>query len=338
MADGRIPVGVLGNSDSHSYHDSLMLGDPGLRGGPYRATTFQWTEIWARLRPDEVDLGDWGRWGTSGRRATLLRVVGLLRRSPRKEDYRFNFAVSGASCGALTHRGWGQARALVREMRRDPERWRRGVVVIRLGINSLGTVPELDSYAAGGLTAEALDRVQACAQDFETALRLIRAEHRDTRVVLVGVLNNADWARNLDRWRDPQALRNITVVLDEFDRRLRDLVDRDGAAAFLDDRAWFRRLWGGRAPDGQPAYRTVELEGGIGITNTSGDDPRNAVLADGHFGSLANGLWLNELISLIESNWRLGLTGIASSELLRLASPNGTMEGGAHSAATGDSR
>src|SRR5471032_1393240 len=42
---GTIRFAVLGDSDSQSFHDNLTLADPSLRGGPHRATTWQWTEV-----------------------------------------------------------------------------------------------------------------------------------------------------------------------------------------------------------------------------------------------------------------------------------------------------
>jgi hypothetical protein len=64
VPSGSIRFAVLGDSDSQSFHDSLTLADPSLRGGPYRATTWQWTEVLARLRGDQIDSGEWGAWGT----------------------------------------------------------------------------------------------------------------------------------------------------------------------------------------------------------------------------------------------------------------------------------
>lgn len=95
---GQIRFAVLGDSDSQSYHDTLMLRDPGMRGGPWRATTWQWTEILARLRGDQIDLGNWGAWGTGKYRAYFDEAAGFPARTPPKDDYRYDFAISGASC------------------------------------------------------------------------------------------------------------------------------------------------------------------------------------------------------------------------------------------------
>jgi hypothetical protein len=180
--------------------------------------------------------------------------------------------------------------------------------------------------------------VSGCVRDIATALSLIRAGHPTTRVVLVGILDNADWAKNLDRWQDSAALAHISAVLDAYDDGLRRLATRDPYAAFLDDRGWFRRHWGSRMPDGRPGYRALAVGGSVPVTNTLGDHPRNVVVEDGHFGTVANGLWLAELITLIESRWRLGLTPVSVSEVARLADPDGSLGVGAGPQAVGAAR
>jgi hypothetical protein len=322
---GRIPVAVLGDSDSHSYHDELHFRDTTLRGGAYRATTFQWTEVWARLRPTEVDLGAWGRWGNRGTVAALRRAVGLEGRAPPKQDFQYDFAFSGARCNHLVETMAAQTVPLVRLMDRDAERWSRGVVVIRIGINSVGGLADLDEYATTGPSPAVRARLRDCTRHIERAVARIRAGHPTTRVVLVGIFDDSNWAKLLDRWHDPAALANIATVLDVFDDHLRELAAGDPWCAFLDERAWFRRHWGGRAGDGRPAYRSVNVGGAVPVSNTAGDHPRNLAVADGHAGTVANGLWLQELISLIETRWRLGFTPIRLDEIARLADPTGDL-------------
>ena len=75
--------------------------------------TFQWTEFVARLRANQIDMGEWNRWGTLPRIAELLSALGLEGRAPRKEDYRYNFAISGAECQELTEGRTRQAQRLV---------------------------------------------------------------------------------------------------------------------------------------------------------------------------------------------------------------------------------
>ena len=86
---GTVPLAALGDSDTHSYQDRVSFPAGSFkRGGAFRATTFQWIEVLARLRGSELDPGPWGVWGTRGRIATLQEWFGWEGRAPRKEDYR----------------------------------------------------------------------------------------------------------------------------------------------------------------------------------------------------------------------------------------------------------
>ena len=61
---GAIPLAVLGDSDSHAYQDSILIPlSSGKRGGKFRATTLQWTEVLDKLRSTQINQGAWGVWG-----------------------------------------------------------------------------------------------------------------------------------------------------------------------------------------------------------------------------------------------------------------------------------
>ena len=56
----RVPIAVLGDSDSHSFHDRKYFPHGSdHRGGKYRPITFNWPEVLMRLRGDQIDLGEW---------------------------------------------------------------------------------------------------------------------------------------------------------------------------------------------------------------------------------------------------------------------------------------
>lgn len=310
----RIPVGVLGDSDSHSYGDSLSIPGATARGGPLRNATLQWTEIWSRLRPFEVTLGPWGEWGSRGTVAQMSRALGLHGRAPRKRDYRFNMALSGARCDALGQGMTRQLPPLLDIMDEDPDGWARGLVVVRIGVNSFGQPAHLDALARG----DSLPAVRACATMIREAVEAIRARHPRTRIALVGIYNNVHWARVADRWQDPVQLERIARGLRVFDSELVALADADPGIAFHDDQAWMESRWGGRGPDGAPAYRPYLLDGRFAVTNTVGDDPANIVVGDGHLGTAANGLWLQSLVEVLNRELDMGLTPIADAEIASL--------------------
>lgn len=321
-ASGKIRFAVLGDSDSQSYHDGLMLGDPGLRGGAYRSTTYQWTEILARLRGDQIDFGEWGTWGTGKYRAYLSEMFGSPARTPAKQDYRYNFAVSGASCSQLMGRPQRQAVRLVDLMNAEPAAWRGGVVLIRIGINDVGAHDVLEELARDSKASRPAGLIDACLAAIGEAVALIRRQHADTNVVLVGVLSNADWSGEFDNWRSGREIANIDAGMALFDQGLRRLAAADSHVYFFDDRAWFRGLWGARDAEGRPSYKTVQLSSDWAVTNSSGDDPRNAVLSDNHAGVVWNTLWARDLVTSLNAAFGLHLKPIDQAEVIDFLRPS----------------
>lgn len=318
-------MAVLGDSDSHSYQDSETFPRGGsARGGLFRATTFQWVDVLARLRPNEVDLGPWQLFGE--RRswvADIWRGLGRPSRHPRKEDYLFNMAISGAKCDHLLNGPRRQVPGLLAHMDRNAQRWRSGVVVIRIGINDLGDVGTLDALTANPYDAAVAAKSTACLQAVERSVEEIRSRHPETAILLVGLFNNVHWARNLDRWQDARALANIDAGLADFDNGLRRLAARTPRTTFFDDQAWFRSHWGDRAPDGRPAYRPVRLGKTFEVRISEGDHPAHAYIADGHVGTVWNGLWAQSILQTMAGAWGMHVTPISAEEISRLADPDG---------------
>ncbi|HSI58147.1 MAG TPA: SGNH/GDSL hydrolase family protein [Ideonella sp.] len=305
-----VSLAVLGDSDSESYRGTAE------RGGRFHDRTLQWTEVLGRLRPDQLDLGPWGDWGWPGKIVALQRWLGLEvhGRAPRKFDYLYNFAIGGATCDELMGGSSHQARQLVSLMDRDPARWRSGVVVIRIGVNSFGKADSLDQLAKDPAAPAVAATMAHCAQQVREAVALIHATHAETRVVVVGIFDNSHWPRYLERWQSAQELRNIASGLDQFDRVLRGMAEADARIAFFDDRAWFARRWGGRAEDGRPAYRTLPVGQRLQVTNTAGDEPHNAVVADGHAGVVWNTLWAQSLVDFLHRRFGMNLRPITEME------------------------
>lgn len=313
---GEIPLAILGDSDSHSYQDTVSFGaDLTARGGAFRSRTFQWPEVLARVRGEQVDLGEWGVWGESGRVARLRERFGRSSRSPRREDYRYNYSVSGARCEALNERPQQQVISLLSTMARDPDQWQRGVVIIRIGVNSIGQVENLDRLAKDPDDAFARAEMAWCVGHIAKAMRRIREVHPETGIVVVGIFDNSNWARLLDRWQTAGEIANIRHGLDAYDAALRALSQRFDRVAFFDDRAWFSRLWGGRNEDGLPDYRSVRIGDFLDVWNSAGDSPQNNVVADGHAGLVWNTLWVQSLITLMNSQLGTEIAPLADAEV-----------------------
>jgi hypothetical protein len=310
------PVAVLGDSDSHSYQDRISFAPAsGERGAEYRDISLQWTEVLARLRGDALDFGAWGVYGTSRIPAYIAKKLGIVVRKPRREDYRYNFAMSGAECSDLMA-GWEEAPALVRLMDDEPARWQHGIVIVRIGINTFGKLKQMEGLARDPPDPDVIARIDGCIGDYKNAVALIRTRYPGTRFVLVGIFDNLNWSRYFERWQSPGEVANIQKGLDRFDDALRAMAAADPNIAFFDDRAWFRARWGSRDADGRPAYRTVRFAG-LDVVNAEGNAPHNLALEDGHSGLVSSTLWAQSMLRLMNERFGLGIRDIDDAEAAR---------------------
>ena len=321
---GVVPLAVLGDSDSHAYQDTILIPlTSGKRGGKFRATTLQWTEVLDKLRSTQINQGAWGVWGAPIKIAETLDWLGLGGRAPRKLDFRYNFAVSGAECADLMTGYYRQAPRLLAEMNRAPAQWRRGVVMIQIGVNTIGQNESLDRYAKSGVTPQIRAEILACVESHREAISLIAASYPQTHFMVAGIFDNANMASNFERWITPAELANIAAALDIFDAGLRSLCAANPNITFIDARSWFRDHWGSRDAHGKPAYNSVNLGGAASVTNTRGDNPRNAVLSDDHGGVVYNALWARSSIEGMNSAFGLNLTPLTMAEIAVLVDPSG---------------
>jgi hypothetical protein len=314
---GSIPLAVLGDSNSHSYQDRLSFPvGAAVRGGALRASTFQWTEVLARLRPNQIDQGPWGAWGQRARVQVLRETLGMpAEQWPKKEDYRYNLAFTGSNCADLLSGRQQQARRLVELMDLEPERWKRGVVVIRMGTNDWK--PVLDQQARDPSAFEVVAARSRCADAIGGTVALIRAAHPATRILLVGISNEADDPAFHDRWRSAAESANINAALDGFNAAIRGIAKDHPNVAFFDDLAWSKSRWGARDQAGKPAFKTLVIGNLLRVTNTAGDTPDNALLADSHYGLAANTVWAQALVARLNEAFGLKLTPISDAEVLR---------------------
>jgi len=309
-----LKLAVVGDSDSHAYHDGTQFsGRDGLRGGAFHATTWQWTEWLQRLRSAQVDQGSWGHYGSRRLVALLEESLGRPARVPEKEDFAYNFAVSGAVCNDLMN-VQKQMPRLVRLMDESAASWRGGVVILRIGVNSFGQRDSLERLAANR-APDVIAQIDRCIADVGDAVAYLHRHHPDTRVVLVGIFDNAHVGQNIHRWQSPREQANITLALDRYDAALKAMAARDPRIAFFDDRAWFAALWGGRTPEGRPGYRPVNVDGRLVVTNTQGDAPCHAILADGHAGTVWNALWAKAMVHVLNQRFAAGIRPITAAEI-----------------------
>ena len=333
----RIPLAVIGDSDSQGFHDVHDPHAPAVpRGGSYADTTFQWTEALAKMRGDQLDLGEWGMHGMRGRVAAAIEWFGLAGtaeswgwevRAPKKRDHLYNFAYSGDGCRDLFG-GWSrQVPRLVRLMDVDAARWRNGIVVIKIGGNDFANdIPHLDLLAHDPQAPAIRAKMDACLSEVRKAVARIHQTHPQTRIVLGGVFNNVNWEPMHGQWHSPVQLANISKGLDYYDDALLAMVKSDRRLAFFSDRQWFEALWGSRGSDGRPDYRVYRLGPDIEVANNGGDAPSHATLADGHAGLVWNAKWAQALVTLINNRFDMKLTPVTDDDVLRFVMNTGAFE------------
>ena len=64
----------------------------------------------------------------------------------------------------------------------------------------------------------------------------------------------------------------------------------------------------------------VRIANGFEVTNTSGDSPNHAVLANLHAGLVWNVLWTQALIDLLKAQFDMELTAITNDEVAAFVS------------------
>jgi hypothetical protein len=304
------PVAVIGDSDSHSYHDELN----GIRrGGANNAATLNWLEVWARLAPDEIDPGPFGLAGESHALAYLRTAFGAPAQAPRKRDFLYNYAWSGARCASLSRAWPEQRRWLIARLKADRARWDEGLIVIRIGVNDFAQPAHL------GLIARNVDarraEIDACLADIEAAVAAIRRVSRAS-IALVGVAHDYDTPFAGPDIVPEEALARVNAALDRFDRALAALAAADPRIAFVDDVGWFRARFGGRMTgDLKPSAAVA----GVEVRNAPGDAPQFLHTADGHPGTIAAGLFLQSMIGILNEQLGWSLTAPTDAEIVALA-------------------
>jgi len=308
-------VAVIGDSDSHIYRDQVL----GIhRGGEYHDTTFQWTEIWARLRADEVDLGELGVWGTRGKIARIRDWLGLEARYIRKMDFRFNYAISGEGCASIYREYPYQARSLLSLMKSEPGWFQSGLVFVRIGINDFGQQSHLLEWSKTGLNAFASDIVNSCLMDIRRLVGEVLDLPTDSMLVLVNVSRDYNGSSfDLGKLTATEIERMLSV-LDHFESGLRNIAASSNRVAYVAGEApdWGDRILGEQQSE-------ITLGGVMPVKNSVGDEPSNRTLLDGHASTVNNGLWIKYAIQQINQQLGTGFTPILDAEIADLVHSDG---------------
>lgn len=311
-ANRATPVAVLGDSDSHSYHDAL---NGVARGGTNNAATFNWLEVWTRLRPGDINPGPFVASGERRFAARAMSFLGAPTRAPRKRDYLYNYAWSGARCASLREEWPEQARWLLARLRSEPARWKDGLVVIRIGINDFGQAEHLKAWARD--PAAAAPHVDACLASIAATVAAIR-KASTVHIALIGVARDYDAPFAGPEVLPDAAVPAVETVLQRFDDGLAAIAVGDARIAFVGDVAWFEVRYGARR-DGTlaPSARIA----GVEVFNLAGNDASRLHTKDGHAGTVASGLFVQYLINDLNGEFGWTWTAPTDEEIIALAQP-----------------
>ncbi|MCG8315728.1 MAG: hypothetical protein MI976_21165 [Pseudomonadales bacterium] len=308
-----IPVAVLGDSDSHSYRDKF---DNKARGGDFHSVSFNWAEVWNLLRGDEIDPGVFGEWGISYRYARFLHALDFTTQSPKKLDFAYNFAVSGLKCHSLLNSWPYQGQWLLQRLQKNPEFWSQGIVIIRIGINDFGQTEHLAHWESSDQTTTGVKLADNCIHQITAMAHKILDANQGIKIVLVGIARdyyNPSTMRQLTTQRHE----NIEKVLSHFDNSLIKFSSSNSRVIFVDDFQWMHNYFQFFIGEPNTTIATT-LSNGFELFAKVGDHPSNMTLADGHAGTVHQGLWLQHLISNIKAHWNLPISQIKDNELTEI--------------------
>ena len=113
------------------------------------------------------------------------------------------------------------------------------------------------------------------------------------------------------------------AVLDFFDARLRELTQTTDGVAFMNDRDWYTAHWAERDSAGDSQLSGYSLGGRTEVANTRGDAPNHLALGDGHAGTVANGLFAQELIRAVDRAFGWDVPTLTDAEIAAIADPDG---------------
>jgi hypothetical protein len=192
------------------------------------------------------------------------------------------------------------------------------VVVIRIGLNDWAGLMDAQARTPDAADApETRDTIARCTGHMAEAIRQVRAVQPDVRIVLVGVANEAADPETFGQWNSRAEMGRIDAALKRFNEAIETLAEATPRTVFFDDDAWVRKTWGSRDADGRPAYGTVAIGSALRVTNTTGDAPEHAVLADHHSGLVYNTLWTRSFVERLREGFGLPLTPVGDAEVAR---------------------
>jgi hypothetical protein len=184
-----------------------------------------------------------------------------------------------------------------------------------MGGNDIGNLPMLKLMANDPTAPAVKERSANCVERIQETIHLLRAVQPSLRFVIASPTSDNDDPHNFALWRSAREQANLAQGFSYLQNALRAMAAPDAAFHYIDDAQWLRNRWGARDASGKPDYKTVRIGDALEVTNTAGDDPRNAILDDDHAGLAFNALYAQFLVDELNSAWKLDLPPISEGEL-----------------------
>jgi hypothetical protein len=297
-APQTIKLGVIGDSGVDEYRADDN------RGGAYAATTLNSIELLATYRAAYVTVGAWG-----------------TRSSPRRIGYERNWALSGATAGGQHVSGTGSIVALGQHtgLAAQVAAGQCDTVLIWIGSNdwtpAQGNYEPVYDGTISGATLTA--KIASIVGNIEDALDALIAENASIRILVTNAFDHGPYITG--SYPNATYRQRVTDAIDDTNFQVAGLIaERSSNVALIDRHDSVAIITGAYPLDGNNDM-TVGGEK-IGFFD-AGDEPHNAMLADGaHAGTVFKGLETNLfLLDRLQAAFGVNIPRFSDAEILTMA-------------------
>ena len=268
-------IGVIGDSGLDEYRADNA------RGGSYAAVTFNPLEMLVRvLGTSVIDSGPWG-----------------TRAEPRRSGYEYNWARDGATAGDAYSGSGGISITSPDQIAGLSAQVSAGSVdsvVIWIGANDFalwnGTYAAVYNGTVSGANLTA--KINSIITNITNALDSVLAAGA-ARVLVANLINISTYPYIQVDYPNAAYRQRVTDSIDTINAAVDDLVASYPAVGLIDRSTEMTQLLAAYPPDGSS---NITVAGEV-IAPTAGDEPHNALLADGqHYGTIYSSILANILV------------------------------------------
>ena len=274
-------IAVLGDSQSDEYHGNDA------RGGIFSSNTLNWVELLSKYR--KINFGSWGYYGET-----------------RRIGYEYNWARTGATSYSMVVSG--QAEGVAKQV----ESGEVNVAIIYIGANDFSPFIGDSGYTQiynGSITdEEIIAKVNDIVANITSSGEIIQ-KGGNAKIVIVKV---PDWGKHIGiqiAFPNPEQRDRVTNAIKSVNKKIDNLADKNGYVTLDPDIAYSNLVESG--------LKVGDHKMQMFLLN---NDPKNVFLEDGvHLGTVANGLFANEIINLLNNRFATKISPFSNKELFENA-------------------